>query len=99
MFSHYPPRFEREMGCTVEDMQRWLPGALPGLALQHRPDGVDAAVGEGRVSLRWQVLPPRRLGLASFPRLQVLFDFPGVEEARRQGLMKHFDLYTQRGGG
>jgi hypothetical protein len=33
------------------------------------------------------------------PRLHVTMDARGVDEAAWQRFMKHFDLYTQRGGG
>ena len=33
------------------------------------------------------------------PRLAVSFEFDAVDEATRQTFMRHFDLYTQRGGG
>ena len=49
--------------------------------------------------LAWQVLPPRRIALLCIPRLAVAFRFEGVDDAARQAFMRHFDLYTQRGGG
>ena len=35
----------------------------------------------------------------TLPRLQVSFDFGSADEATRHRYMRHFDLYTQRGGG
>ena len=35
--SQIPPRFSRQMGCTHEDMLRWLPTALPGADLDILP--------------------------------------------------------------
>ena len=99
MIGYYPAAFVREMGCSVADMWRWLPGALKGRVLQPVADGVDAAVGAGTLRIRWQLLEPRRLGLARFERLQVSFDFEAVPDDERQALMRYFDLYTQRGGG
>jgi hypothetical protein len=99
MQSHYPFVFEREMGCTAEELRAWLPGASGGGAIDWREDGADLALDGGCVALRWQVLPPRRIALISLPRLRVRFEAMGVLEAPWQRFMRHFDLYTQRGGG
>ena len=99
MYGWYPERFEREMGCTEDELRRWLPGALEGAALHPGPGGVRAEFATGRVTLAWQPLPPRRIALLTMPRLQVSFDFEAMDEAQRQRVMRRFDLYTQRGGG
>jgi hypothetical protein len=99
MIGYYEPAFEREMGCSVADMWRWLPGALRGRPLSPFEDGVDVAVGSGHLRIRWQLLAPRRLGLVRFERMRVQFAFEAVPEDERQTLMRYFDLYTQRGGG
>jgi hypothetical protein len=57
------------------------------------------AVGGGTLTLRWQVLPPRQIGLVRFVRLAVQYRFDGVADDERHAFMKYFDLYTQRGGG
>jgi len=99
MQAWYAASFEREMGCTEAELLRWLPGA----AAPHDPQvsGQAALIGiaAGRLSLRWSELPPRQIALMRMPRLAVSFDFEGVDEASRQRFMRHFDLYTQRGGG
>jgi hypothetical protein len=99
MQAHYPFAFEREMGCTAEELRAWLPGAGGGRAITWREDGADLALDGGRVVLRWQTLPPRRIALIALPRLRVRFEAAGVPEAEWQRFMRHFDLYTQRGGG
>jgi len=99
MQSHYPFAFEREMGCTAEELRGWLPGASGGRALMWRDGGVDIALDGGTVSIDWQTLEPRRIALITLPRLHVRFAARGVDEAAWQRFMRHFDLYTQRGGG
>lgn len=99
MQKHYERAFEREMGCTEAELRAWLPGASGGAALALRDGGVDVALGDGELRLRWQTLPPRRIALITLPRLRVRFEFERVDEAERARFMRHFDLYTQRGGG
>lgn len=102
MFSAVVPEaFEREYGSTAVEWHRALPGAVghhrlvlaaEGLATVHLLEG-------GTLTLRWQVLPERRIALARLPRLHVAFRFDGAEPVARAAFMRHFDLYTQRGGG
>lgn len=100
MQSHYPFAFEREMGCTAEELRAWLPGASGGRAIEWLgDDGALVALDDGRVELRWHAMPPRRIALVTLPRLLVRFEASGVDAAAWQGFMRYFDLYTQRGGG
>lgn len=99
MYSHYPEHFEREMGCTEDELRRWLPGALDGAVLSFGPGHVLARFDTSCARLQWQALPPRRIALLVMPRLAVTFSFDGFEDAMRQRVMRRFDLYTQRGGG
>lgn len=95
-----PAEFEREMGCTAAELVHWLPGAAAPHPVRQRADGADIALDAGgRLSLRWEALPPRRIALLSVPRLRLRFAFEGVDEAARLRFMHRFDLYTQRGGG
>lgn len=87
------------MGCTEAELTRWLPGAVGGRAVGVVHDRAEVAVGQGTLRLQWRVLEPRRIGLLRMPRLAVSFRFDGVDDATRQQVMRHFDLYTQRGGG
>ena len=101
MQADYPARFTREMGCTPAELRSWLPGASRHAAIQWTRDDcarVDLE-GQGGLTLKWAVQPSRRIALISLPRLQVTFDFGGTDPAVRHRFMKHFDLYTQRGGG
>ena len=95
----YDARFEREMGCTETELLRWLPGAVGSHALRVQGQEARVDIGTGHLVLRWSVLPPRRIALMQMPRLQASFQFDAVEESTRQVFMRHFDLYTQRGGG
>lgn len=99
MQSHYEAAFAREMGCTESELRSWLPGASAGAPLAWRERGVDVTLDSGRLTVDWQVLAPRRIALVVLPRLQVRFTFHGVDPAERHRFMRHFDLYTQRGGG
>jgi len=99
MQAHYPFEFEREMGCTAEELRGWLPGASGRSAIDWLADGAVIAVDQGRMTLHWQTLPPRRIALITLPRLRVRFEATGIDEAAWQRFMRHFDLYTQRGGG
>ena len=56
-------------------------------------------LGDGALGLKWQVGPPRVIGLISIPVLKVSFRFAGLDDEARYAFMKRFDLYMQRGGG
>jgi hypothetical protein len=99
MQGHYPFEFEREMGCTVDELRAWLPGACGGRAIAWRPDGADIALDEGWAAIDWKMLAPRRIALITLPRLQVRFRARGIDAPSWQRFMRQFDLYTQRGGG
>jgi hypothetical protein len=99
MQAWYPATFEREMGCTDSDLRRWLPGAAGTHVLRMNESSASFDVGGGRLEMRWSPLPPRQIALICMPRLHVAFRFEAVDDAARQGFMRHFDLYTQRGGG
>lgn len=99
MQADYPAAFEREMGCTVQDLRGWLPGASGSHALHITDDGAEVSIDGGALHLSWQQLPPRRIALITLPRLAVRFRFEGIGEDARTAFMRHFDLYTQRGGG
>jgi hypothetical protein len=97
--SHYPPVFEREMGCLEREWRSWLPGAVRAHGLTISAGQAIVAIGAGRLVLQWQTLAPRQIALARFPRLAVQFRFEGVDEAARQDFMRYFDLFMLRGGG
>ena len=96
-----PESFEREYGSTLAEWLRALPGAAGQHRLEQPGDGqATVALAEGgRLTLRWAVMPDRRIALARLPCLKVRFGFEGVAPSARAAFMRHFDLYTQRGGG
>jgi hypothetical protein len=96
-----PEQFSREQGCTPSDWERDLPGAVKQHRLEHTAPGraVVQLTGGGSLHLRWQDLPPRRIGMARLPRMQIDFRFDGVDPAARSAFMRYFDLFLQRGGG
>lgn len=96
-----PSNFERTMGCTVDDLLRCLPIAVPGGRLK-----VDASAGharaefaDGSLRLSWRTVAERRIALLVIPCLQVRFEFDGLSAGRRHEVQRRFDLATQRGGG
>lgn len=96
------PAFGREMGITLADWLRTLPGAVLPHRLEAAADARAAVVhlhDGGHLRLAWCELPPRVIALARFPRLQVDFRFEQVDAARRSAFMARFDRYMQRGGG
>jgi hypothetical protein len=99
MQSHYPFEFEREMGCTEDELKAWLPVAVGERAIDWRGPAATVVLEGGEVCLQWWPLPARRIALITLPRLQVRFEARGVADPAWQAFMRRFDLYTQRGGG
>ena len=99
MQGHYAEAFDREMGCTADELMQWLPGASRARPVLVNGQGARIAIDGGALELRWQTLPPRQIALLRMPRLAVQFRFTGIDEASRRAFMRYFDLYTQRGGG
>lgn len=100
MQAYYESFFEREYGCTEAEWLGWLPDAIGACPWSRpAPGRAEVVVGGGALHLAWAALPPRRIALVTMPRLAVTFHFEGADEAVRQGFMKRFDLYMQRGGG
>ena len=96
----YPESFDREQGFTPADWLRCLPGAVRDHPLDlSPPDRAIVGIGDGSLTLSWQVLSPRGHGLMRMPRLAVQYRFAGVDAAGRAEFMRYFDLYTMRGGG
>lgn len=99
MQSHYPERFEREMGCTEIEWLRWLPGAVGEHVWKLHAGSAGVRIGEGALGLKWQVGEPREIAQVTMPCLRVQFRFAGVDDAARHTFMARFDLFMQRGGG
>ena len=95
-----PAEFDREQGFTERDWLRCLPGAVGSWPLDlSQPGQAHVQIGAGWLTLHWQTLPPRQIGLARFPRLAMQYRCEGVADAERLAFMRFFDLYTMRGGG
>jgi hypothetical protein len=94
-----PFALEREMGCTREDLLRWLPGATGHAPARLEGDAIVVSVGTGEVRITARVRPPRRIALVSVPVLAVSFRFEGLDAAARDAFLARFDLHTRRGGG
>jgi hypothetical protein len=95
-----PVAFRRDHGCTLAEWRRWLPGAVGAHPLAWTgPESAEVAIGVGRLSLRWQVLPERRIALVRLPRLAVDYRFEALADGAQGAFMRYFDLYMHRGGG
>jgi hypothetical protein len=96
-----PESFSREQGLTPTEWERDLPGALNGRSAERTvPGEAELRIGNaGRLSLRWQALPPRQIALMRMPRLLVEYRFAGCTAEERSDFMRYFDLFMQRGGG
>ncbi len=94
-----PFALDREMGCTREDLLRWLPEATGNAPARVEGDAIVLSVGGGEVRVTTRVRPARRIGLVSLPVLAVSFRFDGIGADAREAFHARFDLYTRRGGG
>jgi hypothetical protein len=90
---------ERVMGCTREDLSRWLVELTGG-------DHGMLAGGCARLELDWgtltieaRTLPPRRIALLRLPQLEVRFRYDPAFRDRARAWITHFDHHSQRGGG
>lgn len=95
--------FVREMGCSRSEFLRWLPGAA-GPALLHgsrhgEQERHRVVTPGGTVLITTAPMAPRRIGLLTLPVLRVVFQFIDMDAPAQADFMRHFDLYTRRGGG
>ena len=93
----------REMGCTLEDLLRWLPEALGDLYPQTSliVDDQKLLAGEpARILMQGATLRSRKIALLLIPvlELEIIFDASFSAE-HIQSILARFDLYTRRGGG
>ena len=93
----------REMGCTPDDLLRWLPEALGDLYPQTSlmVDDQNLLAGEpARVLMQGVTLKSRKIALLLIPvlELEIMFDTSFSAE-QIQSILARFDLYTRRGGG
>lgn len=94
---------KREMGCTVEDLLRWLPKALGQLyALTNLElDGRFLLVAKGPlITISGFSRPDRKIALLHIPVLDLTISFaPSLNKLEIEEALSRFDLYTRRGGG
>jgi hypothetical protein len=98
-----PTLLEREMGCTMEEFARWMPGVTRDALVVSRVDGNTAdhavSVAGGTVQISLRVAPTRRIAAIALPVLLVTFRFIDLDASQRAEFLTHFDNYTRRGGG
>jgi len=94
---------KREMGCTSEDLLRWLPRALGDLYSQTSLtiDNREYLLGTPpRIQMYGVTLTNRTIALLCIPVLQLEITFDASFSAERvESILDRFDLYTRRGGG
>jgi len=95
---------QRVMGCSADDLIRWLPDAL-GELLQSTAVAIDNKthyeVPGPRLLIAAHTKPSQQIALLKIPVLVVNFSFAmnafNAEQVAQ--VMAKFDLYTRRGGG
>ncbi len=94
---------QREMGCTVADLVRWLPQALNDLYSQTSLmiDGEDLLIASNPVlQISGITRPERKIALLNIPVLDLKLSFgSSFPQERLEDVLRRFDLYTRRGGG
>jgi len=94
---------KREMGCSLEDLVRWLPLAMgnlfPNTSLEL--DGSVLIQTEAPLVLvTCSIRPARQIALLNLPVLDLTLLFSkSLTQIQRDEAIKRFDLYTRRGGG
>lgn len=93
----------REMGCTPEDLLRWLPKALGDLYPQTSlmvDDQKLLARESARILMQGATLKSRNIALLRIPVLELGITFDTSFSAEQiESILERFDLYTRRGGG
>lgn len=91
------------MGCTPEDLLRWLPEALGDLYPKTSliVDDLKLLAGEpARILMQGATLKSRKIALLMIPVLELEIVFDASFSAEQiQSILHRFDLYTRRGGG
>ncbi|MEN9863563.1 MAG: hypothetical protein RLZZ601_1327 [Pseudomonadota bacterium] len=91
------------MGCTPEDLLRWLPEALGDLYPQTSlmvDDQKLLARESARILMQGATLKSRNIALLRIPVLELGITFDASFSAEQiESILDRFDLYTRRGGG
>jgi hypothetical protein len=94
--------FKRLMGCSVEDLIRWLPEALgsyydysildvDGLQYRDTPNPLIRLIGKTK--------PDHQVSLLRIPQLELSIEVSDLMHDEATTIIQRFDLYTRRGGG
>ena len=96
-------QIKREMGCTPEDLVRWLPMALGDLFLHtsFEMDGKTLLQAVNPLMLITGTSKPERtIALLKIPVLDLNLTFAdSLMKSQCEEALNRFDLYTRRGGG
>ena len=96
-------QLKREMGCSREDLVRWLPQALGELYLAANVslDGQKVLQSERPlVQIAGLSHPSRKIALLHIPVMELHFSFAqSLSNRQIEEAINRFDLYTRRGGG
>ena len=94
-------RYQRLMGCTIDELISWLPAASnhrPFNINQQLPNQIDFP--EDGIKIMATQQKSRQIALLVIPVLSVVFSFDQKwDQLSSEKFMKRFDMYTQRGGG
>lgn len=91
------------MGCTPEELIRWLPQALGSLYKQTNLS-INGNIVLSTVKPQLEIIgvskPARKIALLEIPILELNLSFSEKWSASEcDAALKRFDLYTRRGGG
>jgi len=94
---------KREMGCSVDDLLRWLPLAM-GDFYPHTSLTIDGntliSKANPLLEISGSIKPVRTIALLEIPVLELHLRFAEPLSAFEcQEAIRRFDLYTRRGGG
>ena len=94
---------KREMGCSKEDLVRWLPQALGELyaaAKVEVDDHIMLNSDHPLIHITGHSYPSRKIALLHIPVMELHFSFAqNLSNVQVESAMRRFDLYTRRGGG
>jgi len=94
---------KREMGCSLEDLVRWLPSAMGNLFPNTRLELDGSVLMQTKtplVMISCSIRPARQIALLNLPVLDLTLLFSeSLTQIQCDEAIKRFDLYTRRGGG
>ena len=94
--------FKRLMGCSVEDLIRWLPEAL-GPYYEHSMLDIDGLLYRDSpkplIRLMGKTKPNHQVSLLRIPQLELSIEISNLTHEDATRIILRFDLYTRRGGG